>query len=409
MKKQLFFIMADLHKEQPKTLAIYEKKRLLDLPKIFILLRDQQTNPLFGYGFAILLSAAAFILIYFLRIAFDAQRFSLFLLLFPFIAFSSLYGGFRPGMLTTLLITLSLGGLYFYQHHTFNTFPTTPAIQIGIFIVESLFISFLIDKVKRFNIISKYAHRERQHRKDFLLLYQELGKAKRDIKARDEFLSFVSHELKTPLTSMLLQSQAALHNIRNVSLAKFSIERLLKMLENSEAQSKQLAKMVNDLMNVSLITTGKLELEKAEVDLGDTVNSVLSKMEEKAKLEGYDITTEIEDSVVGKFDRMRLEQVVINLLTNAIKYGDGKPIDIAVIQRNGYAKLVVKDRGIGIPKDLKGKLFNRFERGTNAHQIEGLGVGLYLSMQIITAHDGTIEVKSSPGRGSTFTVTLPIA
>jgi signal transduction histidine kinase len=401
--------MKAIQKSDSKALIVYEKKSLSAFHKVFLTLQDKQTNPLYRYGFAAVLSLVGFSIIYLLRIAFDTQRFSLFLLLFPLIAFSSLYGGFGAGVVTTLLTTASLIGLYFYQYHTLQTFPLDPAIQIGIFILEAVFISFLIDKVKRFDILSKYANRERQQKKDMFLLRQQLVQAEKNINRRDEFLSFVSHELKTPLTAMLLQSQMALHNIRNVSLAKFSIEKLLTMLENSESQTKQLAKMVNDLMNVSLITTGKLELEKEKMDLGDLVNTVISKMEDKAHAEGYDINTDVEDGVVGNWDHARLEQVVTNLFSNAIKYGKRNPLTITVFSRSGYAKLVVKDKGIGIPKDLKGKLFNRFERGTNAHAFEGLGVGLYLCHQIIKAHGGTIEVKSTPEKGSTFTVSLPLA
>lgn len=401
--------MAEVKKDQQKALVPYQSPSLSKLHRVFLTLRDKQTDPLYSYTFAILLSVVGFALIFTFRIALEADRFSLFLLLFPLIAFSGLYGGFRAGALTTLFTTASLIGLYFYEYQTLKNFPLSPAVQIGIFVVEALFISFLIDKVKRFDILSKYAARERKQKIHLYNLEQEIRVAKKNIKARDEFLSFVSHELKTPLTSMLLQSQMALHNIRNVSLAKFSIEKLLKMLENSEAQTKQLAKMVNDLMNVSLITTGKLELDREEVDLGDLVNGVISKMEDKAHAEGYDVTTEIEDGVSGSWDRGRLEQVVTNLFSNAIKYGNRKPIDIKVFQRNGYAKVSIKDKGIGIPNELKSKLFNRFERGANAHQFEGLGVGLYLSMQIIKTHDGTIDVSSRPGLGTTFTVTLPTA
>ncbi|MBP9719331.1 MAG: HAMP domain-containing histidine kinase [Candidatus Levybacteria bacterium] len=379
-----------------------------DLKKVFLMLRDKQTDPWYCYGFALLLSVVGFLLIFLLRIAFDMDRMSLFLLLFPLIAFSSIYGGFRAGLTTTILTTASLVGLYAYQYHTLQSFPMTPTIQIAIFVAESIFISFLIDKVKRFDIISKYAIRERKQKLQLFNLEQEILVAKKNIKARDEFLSFVSHELKTPLTSMLLQSQLALHSIRNVSLAKFSIEKLLTMLENSETQTKQLAKMVNDLMNVSLITTGKLELEKEEVDLGDLVNDVISRMEDKAHEAGYDITTDIENGVVGQWDRGRLEQVITNLFSNAIKYGNQKPINIAVFQKGEHAKVTITDRGIGIPKELRGKLFTRFERGTNAHEFEGLGVGLYISMQIIKAHNGTIEVQSTQGKGATFTITLPI-
>jgi signal transduction histidine kinase len=108
------------------------------------------------------------------------------------------------------------------------------------------------------------------------------------------------------------------------------------------------------------------------------------------------------------WDKMRLEQVIVNLFTNAIKYGRKKPIEISVYRKNGSAKLVIQDHGIGIPKDLQNRIFNRFERGSNAHQFEGLGVGLYLSSQIIRAHDGKIEVSSNAGKGSTFTVSLPV-
>lgn len=399
--------MEELKKESSKSLVV-QKSSAPMLQKLFITFRDKQTSPAYGYGFAILLSLVGFILIFLLRIAFDSERISLFLLLFPLIAFSSLYGGFRAGVVTTLLTTLSLAGLYYYQYHTFNTFPLSPAMQIAIFVIESLFISFLIDKVKRFDILSKYAAREKKQKIHLLNLEQEIRVAQKNIKARDEFLSFVSHELKTPLTSMLLQSQMALHSIRTVSLAKFSIESLLKMLENSESQTKQLAKMVNDLMNVSLITTGKLELEKEDVDLGELVNSVLSKMDTKAKVEGYDISSEIQDGVIGQWDRGRLEQVVTNIFSNAIKYGSGNPINITVFAQNGQGKVVIRDRGIGIPKELKAKLFNRFERGTNAKSFEGLGIGLYLSFQIMKAHGGTIDVQSTQGKGATFTIILPL-
>jgi len=157
--------MAEVKKDASTALTIYPTQSRVSLQKIFIRLRDKQTDPFYGYTFAILLSVVAFALIFFLRIAFDMQRFSLFLLLFPLIAFSSLYGGFRAGALTTLLTALSLIGLYTYQYQSLETFPIDSTIQSVIFIVESLFISFLIDKVKRFDILSKYATREKQQKK----------------------------------------------------------------------------------------------------------------------------------------------------------------------------------------------------------------------------------------------------
>jgi signal transduction histidine kinase len=401
--------MSAMVKEQKHTeLTIYKKPALISLSKLTHHLENNATNPIIANGFALLLSAIAIAILYYNNFTFQQQRISLFLLFFPVVVLSSWYGGFVPGVISTILVTAGVSGIYYYQISHGQMFPLFVIIQLVIFLLEGFVISFLINKAKRFNLIAKYAHRERVQKKELFDLSQELTKAKKDIKSRDEFLSFVSHELKTPLTSMLLQSQAALHNIRNVSLANFSIEKLLKMLENSEAQTKQLAKMVNDLMNVSLITTGKLELEREEVDLGKLTETVINQMEGKLAYDGYEITTDIEDHVVGVWDRMRLEQVILNLFTNAIKYGDKKPIDIVVYQKNGDAKLVISDRGIGIPKDLQSKIFNRFERGSNAHQFEGLGVGLYLSSQIIKAHGGKIEVNSRPSKGSTFTITLPL-
>lgn len=239
---------------------------------------------------------------------------------------------------------------------------------------------------------------------DNAMLYQETREA---VKARDEFLSIASHELKTPLTSMLLQLQSVLYNIKNQSLATFSIERTMQMLESTINQSKRLGKLVNDLLNYSLISTGRLQLEKEKTKLEKIVSDVVSRFTEQAKRTSTPINLVVENSVTGNWDRVRLEQVVTNLLTNAIKYGEGKPVEVLVRDSEDHALLIVRDHGIGIPQDQQSKVFDRFERGSVKGGYKGLGVGLYIVNQIVQAHGGKISLASKPKEGTTFTVELP--
>lgn len=239
---------------------------------------------------------------------------------------------------------------------------------------------------------------------DNAMLYQEIREA---VKARDEFLSIASHELKTPLTSMLLQLQSVLYNIKNQSLATFSIERTMQMLESTINQSKRLGKLVNDLLNYSLISTGRLQLEKEKTKLEKIVSDVVSRFTEQAKRTSTPINLVVENSVTGNWDRVRLEQVVTNLLTNAIKYGEGKPVEVLVRDSEDHALLIVRDHGIGIPQDQQSKVFDRFERGSVKGGYKGLGVGLYIVNQIVQAHGGKISLASKPKEGTTFTVELP--
>lgn len=240
---------------------------------------------------------------------------------------------------------------------------------------------------------------------DNATLYQE---ARNAVQARDEFLSIASHELKTPLTSMLLQLQTVLRSIKSQSLADFSIERTMVSLESTISQSKRLSKLVNDLLNISLITTGRLELEREKTDLNRTVKEVVARFEDLATREGSKISLNLTPRVIGNWDRIRLEQVVTNLVTNAIKYGNGKPIKIELEKNKKSAVLRVIDEGIGIPPEQQEKIFDRFQRGKVNSSIKGLGVGLYLINEIVKAHHGQITLESNSNKGSIFTVQLPL-
>ena len=166
--------------------------------------------------------------------------------------------------------------------------------------------------------------------------------------------------------------------------------------------------MVNDLLNISLITTGRLELEREKIDLSKIVSDVTTRLEDQAMKSGSSVVFINKPKVIGNWDPIRIEQVVTNLVTNAIKYGNGKPITIDLTTDKKYAVLNVLDHGIGIPKDQQEKIFDRFHRGAVNSSIKGLGVGLYLISEIVKAHHGKISVKSTPKEGSVFTLQLPL-
>ncbi len=238
------------------------------------------------------------------------------------------------------------------------------------------------------------------------LLYRDAVDA---VRARDEFLSVASHELRTPLSTLLLQIQMLLQPLRRSPQAVLSREQMKPKLEMAEKQIKRLTRLIEELMDVTRITAGRLRLELEEIDLAAVVRDVVGRLGEEAVRTHSSIEVSAVTPVVGIWDPIRVEQVVTNLLTNAFKFGGGKPIEITVEERGLIGRLVVVDHGIGIaPEDVE-RIFHRYEQASSARPIGGLGLGLYIARQIIEAHGGTIRVESQLGAGSTFTIDLPRA
>ena len=236
------------------------------------------------------------------------------------------------------------------------------------------------------------------------LLYREAVDA---IRARDEFLSVASHELRTPLSALQLQIQMLLLPPRRSPQAVLSREQMKPKLEKAFKQIERLTRLIDELMDVSRITAGRLRLELGEIDLTAVIRDVVGRLGGEASRVHSSIKVSAVTPVVGMWDLIRVEQVVTNLLTNAFKFGGGKPIEITVEERGSIGRLVVVDHGIGIaPEDLE-RIFRRYEQATSSRPVGGLGLGLYIARQIIEAHGGTIRVESQPGTGSTFTVDLP--
>ena len=167
--------------------------------------------------------------------------------------------------------------------------------------------------------------------------------------------------------------------------------------------------MVDDLLDVSRISTGRLTLNQEDTELGELVKDILSRNEQSFRSAGIELASEIDTNVIACVDRLRFEQVISNLISNAIKYAPGKPLRVSLHIQDESALLVVEDRGPGIPKNYHVKIFQRYERAVRGPTAaSGLGLGLYISKQIVEAHGGTISVQSEPGAGTRFKIQLPL-
>jgi PAS domain S-box-containing protein len=236
------------------------------------------------------------------------------------------------------------------------------------------------------------------------LLYSSAQSA---IQARDEFVSIASHELKTPITSLKLQLQMMIRGINIEKGTTPSPEKLLKSLTSSSMQIERLTALIEDLLDVTRIETGKLTYRFEEVNLSKLVKEVDERFAEEIKRTKCSLTELIDNDIMVFCDRYRIEQVLVNLISNSIKYGSNSPIVISVKAKEEKVEINVSDSGMGIPKEMQSKIFERFERAIASTNISGLGLGLYITKQIIDAHQGSIGVVSDLGKGSTFTVILP--
>jgi PAS domain S-box-containing protein len=222
------------------------------------------------------------------------------------------------------------------------------------------------------------------------------------VQMRDEFIGIASHELFTPITSLTV----ALRGLRasSASSAETTTGRLLGA---AERQVERLARLVRELLDVGRIDGGILAITREDLDLCEVARDTLERFSAELERDGIEVRLLAPEPVVGRWDRVRLEQVATNLLSNAIKFGRGRPIEVAVRFVDGCAHLAVRDEGIGIPHDRQTLIFERFQRAVSARHYAGLGLGLYITRQLVEAHGGKLRVDSTPGVGATFTVELP--
>jgi signal transduction histidine kinase len=225
------------------------------------------------------------------------------------------------------------------------------------------------------------------------------------VRLRDEFLSVASHELKTPLTPLALRLQLL---AQQVDAGTVDVERLRKHVEAARGQVRRLTSLVDSLLDTTRISSGRLMLRfEEDVDLVALVRDMATGFETQAARVDCALEVEAASRVLGRWDVLRLEQVVTNLLSNALKFGAGKAVHLRVEERDGWARLTVRDEGIGMDEEVRTRVFGRFERGVSERHYGGLGLGLYITREVVEAMGGHIHVESEPGQGATFTVELP--
>jgi signal transduction histidine kinase len=227
-------------------------------------------------------------------------------------------------------------------------------------------------------------------------LYRQLARA---VDVRDQFIAIASHELRTPLAALRLQADRARHILQ--AEGSSALPRLLRIQHNAERLTRQIEQLLDAVRGPDRAAQPQPE----PLDLSRLAREAAARADDGRSR----ITVRAAGEVAGAWDRLQLEQVLDNLLANAVKFSGGEPVEVEVAACDGVARVSVRDRGIGIAAADQARIFERFERGSNVKAVKGLGLGLWIAKKLVEAHGGAIAVESALGAGATFTVTLPLA
>ncbi|WP_437504696.1 sensor histidine kinase [Sorangium sp. So ce1099] len=223
--------------------------------------------------------------------------------------------------------------------------------------------------------------------------------------ARDEFLSIAAHELRSPLNALML----TIHRLKLRIPPDGSLPELDRLVDMSQRQIDRLTSLVQNLLDVTRIRARRLELEFEPKDLLQIVRDAAEEAIEHARSSGTPVRIVASEPIFGLWDGARIEQVVQNLLTNALKYGGGSPIEVSLVREGPTAKLTVRDHGPGVAAEDRERIFEPFQRIASTYKSQSLGLGLYIVREIVQAHGGTIVIESpDSGGGAAFVVRLPV-
>ncbi|HYW58092.1 MAG TPA: hybrid sensor histidine kinase/response regulator [Polaromonas sp.] len=228
------------------------------------------------------------------------------------------------------------------------------------------------------------------------------------LRLRDDFMSLAAHELRTPLNTLFLETQLRKMQLKRGQAEIFDEAYLQAMVDKDQRQIQSMVRLIDDMLDASRIRSNRLSIRPVTVELSALLARVVDTLSNQAIDADTTITLNAPVPVTGMLDEFRIEQVVINLLTNALRYGRAKPVEVTLQALPDHALIEVRDHGMGIPEEDQRRIFEQFERVTGNDGTGGLGLGLYITRQLVEAHGGLISVKSEPGQGTIFRVTLPL-
>ncbi len=235
-------------------------------------------------------------------------------------------------------------------------------------------------------------------------LHREIASLREAVRARDDFISTAAHELRNPMTPMLMTVQA----LRDAADSTPGIpDRIVTALVRLDRAVNHYIKRTTTLLDISRLAADTFRSERVQVDFAEIVRHVVEEATPQAEQAGSKLTMSLPERLVGLCDELALQQVVENLVSNAIKYGGGEPIGVSLEVARERVHLIVRDHGIGISRTDQDRIFAPFERAVTRRQQSGFGLGLWVVGRLVDAMDATIDVDSSPGRGSAFTVSVP--
>ena len=240
-------------------------------------------------------------------------------------------------------------------------------------------------------------------------LRADVARMNLELKSRDEFLAAAAHELKTPVAATKLKLQTGLRILRQSAKGEVSQETLLELFRDGDHQMSRLTRLIDNLLDLSRANSGKLLLQLESCDLGELIAEVCDRYSRQITHAKSFLKIEVEAGLVGRWDRDRLDQVLSNLLTNAVRHAPGSTISVGAQRLDATVQIVVKDEGPGISLVRQERIFERCEHPSFQSGDRGMGLGLYITREIVLAHQGSIWVKSQAWSGAAFHVSLPLS
>ncbi|EJM27985.1 hybrid sensor histidine kinase/response regulator [Pseudomonas sp. GM25] len=273
-------------------------------------------------------------------------------------------------------------------------------------------VNVFVDLYRQSKAMKQQVEALEQSRREQEALLQQLqstqGELEQAVRMRDDFMSIVAHEVRTPLNGLILETQLRKMHLARDNAAAFTLDKMHAMVDRDERQIKSLIRLIEDMLDVSRIRTGKLSIRPSLFDLAQLVGTLLENFAQQIEAAETEVSFTATEPVEGQWDEFRIEQVVSNLLTNALRYGGKSPIQVRVYREGNEARVEVQDQGIGISEENQKRIFQQFERVSAKTVVAGLGLGLFISEQIVAAHGGSIVVESKINEGALFRVCLPL-